>query len=105
MTRASSAVKVENRWRRQWWTDFPLSVSTATSSMLNGAGSIFVLYRFFKAVDLSGFVFQAVVRTRPRAFHAQAATVIFFGFKKTTTQKFIACKRVINRLTKNKVNI
>jgi len=55
MTRASSAVKVENRWRRQWWTDFPLSVSTATSSIPNGAGSVFVLYRFFKAVDLSGF--------------------------------------------------
>jgi len=88
MTRASSAVKVENRWRRQWWTDFPLSVSTATSSILNGTGSVFVLYRFFKAVDLSGF--QAVVGTRPRAFHAQAATMIFFGFKKTTTQKFIA---------------
>jgi hypothetical protein len=55
MTRASSAVKVENRWRRQWWTDFPFSVSTDTSSILNGGGSVFVLYRVFKAVDLSGF--------------------------------------------------
>src|SRR5262249_54576182 len=55
MTRASSAVKVENRWRRQWSTDFPLSVSTAASSILKGGGSAFVLYRFFKAVDLSEF--------------------------------------------------
>src|SRR6516225_4469261 len=98
MTRASSAVKVENRWRRQWWTDFPLSVSTATSSMLNGAGSVFVLYRFFKAVDLSGFSGRRPHKAT--GVSCQAATVIFFGFKKTTTQKFIACKRLINRLTK-----